>query len=138
MLYVKRVDASEIIDFLEQEDHNSRTDIDYVLKDFLAETQMGQLYAVIDQEIVVGIASVYPEVEFLDRLYIGKAYRGRGLATELIKHTQVKIVLVMKINISALRVYEKLGFVQSDDPDHLLKDAVVMIKPGHGSAISFN
>lgn len=70
-----------------------------------------------------GSLLVYPkkDAKFIDEIYITNKHRGKGIGTDIIKTLQSnndKLVLnVYKKNTSAIALYERLGFVLSEDID---------------------
>jgi len=98
------------------------------LGDLLANESYGYAWLILDGETVIGYMAMCfgyslefgGRDAFIDEIYLREAYRGQGIGTQAIQHMldacrangiQALHLEVMPGNTDALRLYERVGFV---------------------------
>ena len=102
--------------------------IDYMLEKFQSVRAMNEqvangyaYYTVSYEELAVGYLSIKTEIEylFLSKIYVLKAYRGKGIGKIMIDFIEDKAetynlnkirLTVNKYNTNSIKAYEKMGF----------------------------
>ena len=77
----------------------------------------GEAFVAVDDNVIVGFS--YVAGDWLDELWVAKAWQGRGVGTALIRHAEDLMrsrgiteasLSVLKVNAKAIALYRRLGW----------------------------
>lgn len=116
----KIINVVDFINYIDREvfnvDKTDQDDLVYVEPIIAEQLKFFECYYFIYlDKVIAGYCSVnVSNATALEKLYISPDYRNRGIASFVLNHLNIRSLLVIKKNTSAIQLYIKNGFKVSD------------------------